>query len=289
MGEARLSSPIFQKPIMFKSLKVLVLVLLFCVGLAAWGFLVEPGMLTEREIKVSHWAGPPLKIAFFSDLHAGSPHIDADYIKDLVDTINALSPDLILIGGDIVINGVVGGSPIPIDTVVAMLKDLRAPLGVYSVLGNHDWWNDGPKIKQMLEANGIIVLDNNAKPIKVGTNFNFWLVGIGDDQTDHADAKVALSQVNSDAPRVLFMHDPAAIFQVKEKFFLALAGHMHGGQVYIPGIGAIITPGSAPKDWASGWIDFDLGSLFVSKGIGTSIIPVRFNAPPEFVILELRN
>lgn len=230
-----------------------------------------------------------MRIAFFSDLHAGSPHINERYIKDLIQRINTLSPDIVLIGGDLVINGVIGGSHIPIEKVTTMLKELKAPLGIYAVLGNHDWWNDGIKIKQTLETNGIPVLDNDAKLIKVGSDFNFWLLGIGDDYTNHANAKAALSQVKSDAPRVLFMHDPSAIFQMKERFFLALAGHMHGGQVYIPGIGAIITPGSAPKDWAGGWVDFELGSLFVSKGVGTSIIPVRFNAPPEFVILELRN
>jgi predicted MPP superfamily phosphohydrolase len=269
--------------------KLLVGVLGICITLAAWGFLVEPSLLTRRDINVSHWTGPPLRIAFFADLHAGSPHIDEKYIKDLVQKINALSPDIVLIGGDLVINGVVGGHHISIENVTFLLKALKAPLGIYSVLGNHDWWNGGEKIRQTLEANGIPVLDNTARLIDVGPNFNFWLVGIGDDYTNHANAKPALSQVTSDAPRVLFMHDPSAIFQVKEKFFLALAGHMHGGQVYIPGIGAIITPGCAPKEWASGWVDFELGSLFVSKGIGTSIIPVRFNAPPEFVILELKN
>jgi uncharacterized protein len=274
---------------MAKRFRVLIALLIFCVGLLVWGFLIEPSLLTERDLKVNHWPGPPLRIAFFSDLHAGSPHIDERYIKDLVRRINALSPDIVLIGGDLVINGVVGGNPISIDRVIAVLKELKAPLGIYSVLGNHDWWNDGLKIRQTLESNGIPVLDNSAKLIKVGSNFTFWLVGIGDDYTDHADAKAAISQINSDAPRVLFMHDPSAIFQMKERFFLALAGHMHGGQVYIPGFGAIITPGSAPKEWAGGWVDFEFGSLFVSKGIGTSIIPVRFNAPPEFVILELRN
>ncbi|MBC7419097.1 MAG: hypothetical protein H7328_00065 [Bdellovibrio sp.] len=57
------------------------------------------------------------------------------------------------------------------------------------------------------------------------------------------------------------MHDPASIFQIKEKFFLALAGHLHGGQVYIPGIGALIASGNAPKEWASGWVDHELRSL----------------------------
>ena len=140
---------------------------------------------------------------------------------------------------------------------------------------------------KFLEKTGIAVLDNKAKLIKVRDEFSFWLVGIGDDYTDHANVNLAISQITSNAPRVLFMHDPSAIFQVKNKFSVALAGHMHGGQVYIPGIGAIITPGNAPKDWASGWVDFKFGSLFVSKGIGTSIIPIRLNTLPEFVILDL--
>ncbi len=269
--------------------KALIGVLGTFVALAAWGFLIEPSLLTQRNVNLSHWSGPPLRIAFLADLHAGSPHISEDYIENLVSRVNAMSPDIVLIGGDLVINGVVGGHPIPIEQVVSLLKKLKAPLGMYSVLGNHDWWNDGDGIRKVLEENGIPVLDNQAKLIKVGMSFSFWLVGIGDNYTKHARADLALSQVTSDAPRILFMHDPAAIFQVKDKFFLALAGHMHGGQVFIPGIGAIITPGDAPKSWAGGWVDFKYGSLFVSKGIGTSIIPVRFNAPPEFVILELKN
>ena len=244
-------------------------------------------MLSQKNLKIPRWPGPPLKIAFFSDLHAGSPHIDDAYIKNLILRINKMSPDLILIGGDLVINGVIGGVPIPIEILAPMLKELRAPLGVYAVLGNHDWWNGGVRIKESLEKTGIAVLDNKAKLIKVGDEFNFWLVGIGDDYTDHANVDLAISQITSNAPRVLFMHDPSAIFQVKNKFSVALAGHMHGGQVYIPGIGAIITPGSAPKEWASGWVDFQFGSLFVSKGIGTSIIPIRLNTLPEFVILDL--
>lgn len=79
---------------MAKNLRVPIAVLLICVGLAGWGFLIEPSLLTQKDVKVSRWAGPSLKIAFFSDLHAGSPHINEEYIKDLVHRINALSPDL---------------------------------------------------------------------------------------------------------------------------------------------------------------------------------------------------
>ena len=256
--------------------------------MGVWACLVEPSLLMQKNISLNQWSGPPLKIAFFSDLHAGSPHIDEKYIEKLILRINAMSPDIVLVGGDLLINGVVGGEFMPIEKVAALLRKLKAPFGVYAVLGNHDWWNDGEKIQRVLEKSGISVLENQAKLIQVDKNYHFWLVGIGDDFTKHARVDLALSKINTDGPRILFMHDPAALFQVKDKFFLALAGHLHGGQVYIPGIGALVVPGNAPKSWSSGWIDFEYGSLFVSKGIGTSIFPVRFSAVPEFVILELK-
>ena len=273
---------------MFNAKKVLTLLFAMALALTIWGFVIEPGLLIERREYLKTWPGPQIKIAFISDLHAGAPHINEAYIENLVGRINKHSPDIVLIGGDLVINGVVGGSPISIQSVALKLKKLNSPLGVFAVLGNHDWWNNGEEIRKTLELNGIGVLENKAKMINLSNGFNFWLVGIGDEYTDHADASLAFSDVTTSDPVILFMHDPAAIFQVKTKYFLALAGHMHGGQVYIPGIGAIVTPGKAPASWADGWIDFEMGSLFVSKGIGTSIIPVRLNAPPEFVILDLK-
>lgn len=273
---------------MTKTSKVSVSIFIVSLLVVIWSFGIEPSLLVQRNINLSRWPGPPLRIAFFSDLHAGSPHVSEDYIERLIRKINLLSPDLVLIGGDLVINGVVGGTFAPIEKLAPLLKQLKAPLGIYAVLGNHDWWNDGKNIISTLEKSGIEVLENKAKLISVNSEFHFWLVGIGDDFTKHADGKTALSAVNSDAPRILFMHDPGALLDIKEKFFLTLAGHLHGGQVYVPGIGAIITPGRAPKEWAGGWTDFELGSLFVSKGIGTSILPLRFNALPEFVILELK-
>lgn len=253
-----------------------------------WGVLIEPGRLNLRRISLDHWQGPPLKIAFFSDLHAGAPHIDQEYIRNLVRRINETSPDLILITGDLVIDGVLGGERIPISQVAAILKDLRAPLGVYSVLGNHDWSNNGHEIIRTLAAQGILPLENSAKLIEVDSQFKFWLVGIGDVYTNHADAKLALAQVTSDDPQILFMHDPSVVLHLEQKFFLALAGHLHGGQIAIPGYGALITPGYAPQQWASGWGQSNLGTVVVTKGIGTSIIPMRIASTPEFVVLELK-
>ncbi|WP_374073496.1 metallophosphoesterase [Bdellovibrio bacteriovorus] len=253
-----------------------------------WSVAIEPGLLIQRDVEVSKWPVSPLRIAFFSDLHAGAPYITESYIEDLISRINKMQPDIVLIGGDLVITGIIGGSYIPIEKIADLLKKLNARLGVYAVLGNHDWWDDGEHINQVLKKNGIKVLENEAELISIDPNNHFWLVGVGDDFTNHSDIRLSLSKVNTADPQILFMHDPAAIFQAKNKFDLALAGHLHGGQVFVPGVGAIFTIGDAPREWAEGWVDFKYGSLFVSKGIGTSIFPVRLNALPEFVVVDLK-
>ena len=261
--------------------------MVLAVAVPAWSFVIEPRLLVMTSISVEHWPGAPMKVAFITDLHAGSPHIDERYIKRLVARINEQSPDLVLIGGDIAINSVPGGKAIAIDSVANWLSGFRAPLGTYAVLGNHDWWNDGARIRESLEAHGIVVLENQAKLLKFGDT-RFWLVGVGDDMTEHADARRALSTIDTDDPRLLFMHDPAALMEQSSPFVLALAGHMHGGQLRVPFLGALVTPGRAPRHWANGWVERPGGPLYVSKGIGTSILPFRLNAPPEFVIALLR-
>lgn len=257
-------------------------------AVAIWAFAIEPGLLTQRDFTVPKWERAPLRIAFFSDLHAGAPYITDSYIEDLIARINKMEPDLVLIGGDLVITGVIGGKHMSIEKIADHLKALKPRLGIYVTLGNHDWWENGEHISKVLKENGINVLENESRLLEIAPDSKFWLVGIGDDFTNHADVEKALSGINTDDPQVLFMHDPASLFQIRSKYFLALGGHLHGGQIYIPGYGAIVTAGDAPKEWAKGWVDFEFGSLFVSKGVGTSIIPVRLNALPEFVILDLK-
>ena len=85
------------------------------------------------------------------------------------------------------------------------------------------------------------------------------------------------------------MHDPGAFLSAARemKHALALAGHTHGGQVSLPLLGAMIIPGRSPRHWARGWVELASGPLYVSAGVGTSILPVRFGAPPEFLVLGL--
>lgn len=269
-------------------LRFILISILIGMGLLAYTFFIEPGLLRANEQKFQDWPAADLRVAFFADLHMGSPHIDADYVENLVGKINAYKPDIILIGGDLTINEVVGGTKIPFTEVSRLLKKLNAPLGKFAVLGNHDWWNDTEEIHNGLKEADIEVLENDSKLI-THKETNFELIGIGDHSTKHSDLEKSFSKSQSKNPKLIFMHDPASLLELKKNFNLAFAGHMHGGQVYIPGIGAPVTPGKAPKTWARGWIDLPIGKLFVSTGIGTSILPVRFNALPEFVIFDLKN
>ena len=134
-------------------------------GFAAWGVFIEHGMLIKRQVVRYGWPSSELKIAFFSDLHAGAPHVDRDYVENLIIRISSESPDLVLFGGDMVINGIAGGRPIPIEEVASLLSKLKAPLGVFAVLGNHDWWRGRQEVASALKQNGIKILENSAQLI----------------------------------------------------------------------------------------------------------------------------
>jgi predicted MPP superfamily phosphohydrolase len=257
------------------------------VGLIVWAFFIEPSLLLVKREEVSGWTGPPMKVVFFSDLHAGSPHINKKYIHKLVDKINKESPDLVLIGGDLVINGIFGGEELPLQDVIDLIKQIKSTYGIYAVLGNHEWWHGSKEIIDAFQRNGIPILQNQSVKLTLNNHFQFWLVGLDDAATGHSRPDLAFSKVDENLPRLVFTHDPAAFIDFKYDYFLAIAGHLHGGQINIPLFGTLFTPGDAPKTWSQGWVKGK--NLFVSKGIGTSIFPIRFNAPPEFVVFDFIN
>jgi len=258
-------------------------------GLAGWSFGFEPGWLQQRQLELvsPDWKGSALRIAVASDFHTGAPHAGLGQVRRAVAEINAGTPDVVLLPGDFVIQGIVGGEHTPPEAIAAELAALKAPLGVYATLGNHDWWYDGDRVKKALEQAGIRVVDNGAVHLHTST-VDAWLVGIGDDMTDHADPVKAFAGVPADASVIVMMHDPATLASLPRTAAVAFAGHTHGGQVRLPLIGALITPGRAPRQHAYGWIPGASTPTYVTSGIGTSILPVRFNCPPETVILQLK-
>lgn len=208
-------------------------------------------------------------------------------IAAIVTRLNALEADIILLGGDFLIQGVLFGAVMPPDEIAGLLAPLSAPLGVYSVLGNHDWMGDGPGMWRGLEKAGITVLENASVHIEKDGH-NFHVVGMADDSKRTPDyAKTMQAAQDDDLPVILLAHDPASFLEIDDRPVVTLCGHTHGGQVTIPYISPIVIPGRAPLKYAYGHIQEGGRDMIVTGGIGTSILPVRFGRRPEIVLIEI--
>ena len=259
-------------------------------GLLGWAIVVGPGRLVVRETRVRSggWPAtrPPLRIAVLTDLHVGSFRNGLDRLDEVVARTNGAHPDLVVILGDLVIHDVLLGRFVPPETTAAHLAGLRAPHGVVAVLGNHDWWLDGTRVREDLERAGILVLENDATPIGDGAR-RFWVAGLADLWTRPVSIPRALARVPADEPVVLLTHNPDVFPGVPARVALTLAGHTHGGQVAVPFLGRPVVPSRYGQRYAYGLIVEEGRALFVSPGIGTSILPVRFRVPPEISVVTL--
>lgn len=270
----------------------LILFALLCLlaFLALWAFVIEPSRLVLRETRITLPSRPAslkgLRIAVISDLHAGSPYITIEKIHQIVEMTNSAQPDLILLPGDFVIQGVPGGSFMEPEVVASALKGLRARLGVFATLGNHDWWYNGERVKRALENAGIKALENDAAMIERDGAI-IWIAGISDKWAGKPDIASALARVNDGAQIIALTHNPDIFPSIPARVALTIAGHTHGGQVSLPIIGRPITPSDYGQRYASGHVVEGSKSLFVTTGVGTSILPVRFRVPPEISLLTI--
>ncbi|HKU54300.1 MAG TPA: metallophosphoesterase [Rhizomicrobium sp.] len=254
-------------------------------------FWLEPASLRLSRYDVP--GNPPplkgLRIAVISDLHAGSTFIDEAQIDRTVSLTNSARPDLILLTGDYVVSmaPILGGRHMPVAKIAAHLKPLRAPLGVYAVIGNHDRWEDAEAMAKALRSVGIIVLENQhlALPVPHGPLF---LAGIGDFYTRESRPPQALAGIAANMPVLCFTHTPDVFPHLPPSCILTIAGHTHGGQVRLPFVGRLIVPSGYGQRYAAGYVREGRKSLFVSTGIGTSMLPVRFGVPPEVSFLSLK-
>jgi uncharacterized protein len=264
---------------------------LLVLGLGFWAFYWEPSSLEVHRVTLAlpRWpaAQSGLTVALLSDLHVGSPYYGTAKLEEVVRTLNGAHPDLVLLAGDYVIGGVRSGSFVEPETVASILSKIDAPLGVYAVLGNHDWWFDGPRVSAALAAEGISVLDDESRHVR-GEGYDFWLVGLGDLWERKPRVDDVLSAVPDDGSPVLaFTHNPDLFPEIPDRVTLTLAGHTHGGQVRFPFIGSPIVPSRYGERYVRGLVVEEGRHLFVTTGLGTSMIPVRFGVPPEIALLTL--
>lgn len=227
------------------------------------------------------------RIAVLTDLHVGSPFNDLDRLRDIVRRTNAAGPDVVCILGDLVIHGVRGGTFVPPEEIATVLADLKAPAGVFAVLGNHDAWFDHDRVERALRKNQVRVVEDTAVRIGVGGSA-WWLAGVSDLWTGRHDINAALAAVEDDGrPVILMTHNPDLFPDVPPRVALTLAGHTHGGQVWLPIIGRPIVPSEFGQRFAAGHIVEDGRHLYVATGVGTSILPVRLGVRPAVPVIRI--
>ena len=264
--------------------------------------------ITEYRLTPPNWTpGLKLKVALVSDIHACEPWMSAERIKGICDRTNELGADIILLLGDYV-----SGMNLVTDYVHSSdwskaMAGLTAPLGVHAILGNHDYWEDlnfqrDPTVEtfseKALKAVGIPVYVN--KSIRLEKDgFPFWLAGLGDQVAMRPgkrfnraswqgmnDLPATLDHVTDMHPVILLAHEPDIFPDVPPRVCLTLSGHTHGGQINIFGWKPVV-PSRYGARYAGGHVVENGINLIVSRGLGCSVVPVRFMARPEIVLLEL--
>lgn len=253
--------------------------------LALWALCIEPARLEERRVAVRIDGFPSMTIGMVSDIHAGSNFVDQERIRRVVRILNAGQPDLIALLGDYVTENRLA-APIPAEQTASWLGELRAPGGVFAVLGNHDWWQDGPGITRSLQGAGLRVLEGEFATTEVRGQ-RLWVLGVPDATTRGAFVEDALARAPRGAPVLALTHSPDIFPRVPEHVRLTLAGHTHGGQVRFPLLGALVVPSRYGQRYAQGHISEGNRHLYVTSGLGMSIFPIRFGVPPEVVFLKI--
>lgn len=265
---------------------------LYWLNIYAW--FVEPNMLVVRRVEIvsEHWRGAPMTLAALSDTHVGSPHVNAARMERIVARVNGLRPDLVVLLGDYV-----GGhapeaerSPAERQEIlggVATFAALNARYGVVAVIGNHDSWFNRQSITTALQDAGVATLWNRHVVIR-RSGGQVAIVGVADDWTGDPDFEAAFDGAPAGADAIVLSHSPDTFPDMPAGPALMLAGHGHCGQVTIPLIGRPILP-LRNKRYGCHLIEEDGKTLYVTAGIGTSILPVRFLNPPEIVLITLRS
>ena len=241
-----------------------------------------------------------LRVVFLADTHHG-PCVPLVYLRRAMAQANALRPDLILLGGDYVQQYPYPWLPKPgeyVEDAIRLFGALRAPLGVFAVLGNHDNKSGlRARIQTLLAQQGVRELTNtgvwlrrsedNAPP----EQSRLRLCGVDDLTTSVPNLPAALADATAQDAAILLTHNPDYVEEELRdpRVSLVLCGHTHGGQVVVPFYGPPIVPSIFGQKYAHGLVQGPAGNtVFVTRGVGTILPPVRFLCPPEIALLTLR-
>ena len=284
--------------------------LLAAIGVA-YAYFIEPHRLVvnHSELRIKGWnrAFDGLRVAVISDIHAGSHGIDEAKLREIVTTTNAQEADAIFLLGDYVSEvpkeeASVTKRKLRMDpaTIANGLSGLRAKYGVFVVLGNHDEWTDRVNIAAAFESLGYNLVNGELAEIRLNNSQKLRILGLKDHTTigiwklysDEAKSILAATEGTGDV--IVLQHSPDVVpvitgeLSISNDLKIMFAGHTHGGQVWLPVIGAPIVPSSYGQKFARGHVK-DAGlDIFVTSGVGTSILPLRFMVVPEIAVVTIR-
>lgn len=259
-----------------------ILLIGICGGLVLfWSFFVEPQLLTVKRVRVQLTKQPSTykRVAFLSDLHAGGGKGERFYWR-LAERVMALKPDVILVGGDFV--------ELHERTLheIEPLKRLRAPGGIFFILGNHDIIDSPGKIRNRIQSWGWESVTNRRMEAQVeGKSLSI----VGFDDVRATVPKAELLSHHGHPSSILLVHSPDDLEGLETGGVgVILCGHTHGGQVRLPLIGSILPlPMRAPRRYDRGVKDWYGTPFIISQGLGEALLPLRFFCPPQIVLLEI--
>ena len=230
-------------------------------------------------------------IAYLADTHHG-PFNSLKYLQAVVATTNALRPDIVALGGDYVEKRS-KYSPFPshrhyIEPGVAVLAELRAPMGRFAVLGNHDYLVNAGLTRHALARHGLTDLTNTGVWLERG-GARLRFCGVDDFRCGHPSLPPALGDMTMADAAVVLSHNPDFVQGIRDpRVDLVLSGHTHGGQVVLPLVGALITSSWYGQKYLQGLRQGPSARVYVTRGLGTTGIPVRVSCPPEIALITLR-
>lgn len=255
-------------------------------GLFAYGSLIERRYPIVERIDcplADRFGGlDGLSLAVMSDFHHDDFHDDT-LMGRAIRAMNELQPDVVIFTGDYISHNLNG-----LDALAGHFSRIQARLGAYASLGNHDHWTGADDVVRRLNPSGLAMLRNDATELRAPSGEKFYVAGMESAWGGRPDLARALRGIPAGAPVLLGWHEPDPYDTIEDtRVAMQLSGHTHGGQVCAPFYGAIRLP-SYGKKYVAGLYGEGDSRLYVTRGIGSMGVPVRFCCPPEITLITFR-